>query len=119
MDEIMNEEKIKKTLDYIEKDRIVAEDPFFHTRLMARAEDYFSTTERRSGQGTVWIRLRPVIAGIVVVIGIFAGIFSGSRLSSLNRQNPEQARSEQLQQYSEESYINEINGSIEEQLLSK
>ena len=43
------QEKVNRILDYIEKDRLVPEDPFFSTRLIARTEDYFSKKEINYG----------------------------------------------------------------------
>ena len=113
------QEKVNRILDYIEKDRLVPEDPFFSIRLLARTEDYFSKKEKNSDLIPYWSRLRPVLAIAVIFLGIFIGIFSGSRLSMVKPRGSDLERNVRLEQYANESFINEVNSSIEEQLLSK
>jgi hypothetical protein len=113
------QEKVNRILDYIDKDRLVNQDPFFITRLLAKTEDYFSHKKKNTDLIPFWIRLRPALTIAIITLGIFIGIFSGSRLSMVNPRGSDSERNVLLEQYANESFINEVNSSIEEQLLSK
>lgn len=112
-------EKVTRILDDIDEDKIIPEDPFFHIRLMAKVEEHFSFREKKNNLSSFWIKLRPVLAAAAIIFGICAGIFSGNRLSMVKHKNKDLERSVQLEQFARESFINEINGSPEDQLLSK
>lgn len=114
-----SEEMIRRTLDHIEKDRIRPEDPFFVSRLMARAEREFSAGARTYRPSLVYMKLKPVLAVAAVALGIFAGIFLGSLLSRSPSGGQSPDRSSRLEQYATENNITEINGSIEEKFISK
>jgi len=113
------QEKVNQVLDYIEKDRLLAEDPFFSTRLLARTEHYFTSGQQQHGFARFGINKQPVLAIAVVVLGLFIGIFSASRLSTVNPAGPVAERTVRLEQLANESFITEINHSPEEQFLSK
>lgn len=113
------QEKVNRILDYIEKDRLVNEDPFFSTRLLARTENYFSNKQKQTVFTLFRISMQPVLAIAVIVLGIFIGIFSGSRLSMVKPRGSDLERNVRLEQLASESFITEINRSAEEQFLSK
>jgi hypothetical protein len=110
---------ITRTLDHIEKDRLRPEDPFFTSRLMARAEREFSAAARTYRPSVVYMKLKPVLAVAAVALGIFAGIFLGGLLSRVNPVGQATDRSILLEHYANENHINDINGTIEEKLISK
>lgn len=112
-----NEEKVQRTLDFIERDRSLADDPFFTTRLMARTEKYFSSA------GTVayiplLIKLRPYLAAAVVIIGILAGIAAGTGLDRIPGNDKVVQRTVRLQEFAQEEYLSEIAAPVEEEILS-
>ena len=113
------QEKADLILDYIEKDRQVANDPYFSTRLMARTEHYFSTGQKKQVFTLFRISLQPILGIAVVLLGLFIGIFSASRLSTINHPGPVAERTVRLEQLANESFITDINRSAEEQFLSK
>lgn len=113
------QEKVNRILDYIEKDRLVPEDPFFRTRLLARTEGYFSGKKKNAEFSILRVKLQPVLAIAAIVLGLFVGIFSGSRLSIVKPGVSDSERNAQLEKYANESFISEINSPVEEQLLSK
>jgi hypothetical protein len=71
------ETRIRQTLDYIQKDKLVDTNPYFMTRLMARLE------ERPLGDPLVhpvheWVSwLRPIVVTATLAIFLTAGIFIG------------------------------------------
>jgi hypothetical protein len=113
------EEKVNRTLDLIKNDRVRPDDPFFTTRLMARAEREFAVNGREHRHSSLYLKMRPVFAVAAVALGIFAGIFLGTRLGRVNPGDQTVTRSALFEQYSQENYLTEINGSIEEHFLSK
>jgi hypothetical protein len=113
------QEKVDRILDYIEKDRLVPEDPFFRTRLLARTESYFSGTKKNTELVILRLKLQPILAIAAIVFGLFIGIFSGSRLSIAKPGVSDSERNAQIKKYANESFISEINSPVEEQLLSK
>jgi hypothetical protein len=113
------QKKIDRVIDFIEKDRLMAEDPFFSTRLLARTEDYFSGNKKNIDINPFRIRLQPVFAIAIIVLGIFIGVFSGNRLSTEKQKESDSERIGRIEQYANESFITEIKSPVEEQLLSK
>jgi hypothetical protein len=112
-------EKVNRILAFIEKDRMVQANPFFSTRVMAEAAAYFASRERKSGISR-WVgQLKPVLAAAAIITGIFAGIFSGTRLIGVNSSRPDLDRSARVEQLAKESFIDVINNPVEEQILSK
>lgn len=111
-------EKVEETLRFISQDRILADDPFFTTRMMARAEKEFPTSVAPAGFSVFYGRLRPLFAAATIVIGLAAGVFLGTQLSR-NTPTASNDRTVVLQQLAQEDFITGINGSPEEQLLSK
>lgn len=112
-------EKVEETLRFISQDRILADDPFFTTRMMARAEKEFPTSVAPSGFSVFYGRLRPLFAAATIVIGLAAGVFLGTQLSRNTTATASNDRTAVLQQLAQEDFITGINGSPEEQLLSK
>lgn len=113
------EEKVNKTLDFINRDRVLADDPYFSARLMARAGYEFSHRKGSAGLSPVFMRLRPVLAIAVILLAIIAGMFLGTRLGKEPATLQTADRSSRLQRLAQEEFITEINGSVEETLLSK
>jgi len=77
-----NHERVQKTLDFIQIDRNLPEDPWFYSRLTARMEQASDQSFKRGWAGMVVFRLRPILAVMVLVIGITGGIALGRVLSS-------------------------------------
>ncbi len=112
-----NEEQIQRVLDHIDQDKTVADDPYFSARLMARAQDYFSPAPARS-RGEIMYRLRPLLAAAILMIGVFTGIMTGMRLNRIPGPRQAAERDELIRQFTQETYISELNNSVEEQILS-
>jgi len=113
------QEKVDRILDFIEKDRLVLEDPFFRTRLLARTQGYFSGGQMKGEMVIFRLKLQTVFAIAAIVSGLFIGIFSGSRLDSEKSRDSVSGRNNQMEKYAEESFITEISNPAEEQLLIK
>lgn len=113
------QDKIDRTLGFLEKDRQVPHDPFFMTRLEARTEACFSCGTDRSAVRRFSVRWQPVFAVAAIVVGLFAGVLSGSLLSRTKTREPVSERSVQLERFASEAFISEISSPVEEQLLSK
>jgi hypothetical protein len=110
-------EKVNKTMDFISRDRLMADDPYFSARLMAKVEHQFSRRDHAGGYSPLFAALRPVMAVAVIVIGIFAGIFLGKQLENGPAVGQETEHSIRLRQFVRAEFITEINGSVEEQIL--
>jgi hypothetical protein len=113
------EEKVNKTLEFIHRDRVRADDPYFSARLMARVEHEFAARSVRTGFSPIFLKLRPVFATATILLGIFAGILLGTRFGKDSASSPGADRNSRMQQFAQEEFITEINGSVEKQLLSK
>ena len=112
-------EKVEETLRFISQDRILADDPFFTTRMMARAEKEFATSSAPACFSVFYGKMRPLFAAATIIIGLAAGVFLGTQLSRNNTATASTDRTAVLQQLAQEDFITGINGSPEEQLLSK
>jgi len=111
------EEKIKRTLDFIEKDRNIPDDPWFYSRLIARMENQEEKKRAMGFIGTIAQRLRPVLALAVIVVGITGGIYLGRALSP-----PVSSQESAISVFitSEDAsavLFREISGSMDEQIL--
>ena len=118
MDSEVNE-KVRKTVDLIDRDRIRPEDPFFTARMMARFERDYARNGRIAEHPSFMLRFRPVVTVAALALGIFAGIFLGTRLSKGYDPLQADGRTSQIDQYAQEHFITEINGSFDEQLIGK
>lgn len=112
------EEKVNQAMDFITRDRMVAEDPYFTARLMGRTGHYFSGRRPAERYAASLLRLRPLLAVAFILLGLSAGIFLGSRLTNVLSADPVSERAALVEQFSQEHFITEINGTFEEQLLS-
>jgi hypothetical protein len=112
-----NEEKVQQTLDLIDRDKVLAEDPYFTTRLLARTEKYFSASGTASFI-PLFVKLRPYVAVVAIILGIFAGIAAGSRLERIPGKEQASQRTARLQQFAREEYITDITAPVEEEILS-
>ncbi|MBL7137825.1 MAG: hypothetical protein ISS17_03510 [Bacteroidales bacterium] len=112
-----NQERVQKTLDFIQKDRVIPEDPWFYSHLTARMEKEAGLLHKPGWAGAVAIRLRPILVVMVVLVGIAGGIVLGRVLSAPGG-SPEPTAS----LFSPEEDINaaifkEISGSMDEQIV--
>jgi hypothetical protein len=112
------EEKVNRTMEFINRDRILEDDPYFQARLMARLGNQFTAAGSRTFFLPLYYRLRPVLATLVIMLGIFTGILLGTRLGREPVTAQPGDRTSRLHQFAQEEFITEINGSPEEQLLS-
>ncbi len=76
-----SQEKVQETFDFIQKDRVIPDDPWFYSRLIARMEKEAENAPQWGLVGSVILRLRPVLAVMVVLIGIAGGVVLGRFLS--------------------------------------
>lgn len=113
------QQKIERILDFIEKDRLVPEDPFFNARLVAKTQGYFSGRQIRDENVVFHQKMQTAFALVAIVFGISIGIFSGTKLGSVKPREPVSARDIQLGKLADESFITEISNPAEEQLLKK
>lgn len=115
---IESEEKVNKTLDSIQKDRLRADDPFFATRMMARAESAFDFPLKGRTFFAFSNKLRPLFAAALILVGMAAGIILGTQMSRREAAASTGDRSSRIQAFAQEDFLNEINGSLEQKLLS-
>jgi len=111
------QDRIQKTLDFIEKDRIIPEDPWFYSRLMTRMKGETEQVRKVGLFGVIRLRPRPILAVIVVMIGITGGIGLGKIIS-----NPENSIEQgtpvfSIEQDATTAFFNEISGADYEQIL--
>jgi len=74
-------ERVEKTLRYLEKDKIIPENPWFYSRLSARIEKEL-TTASASVHTLALVRLKPVFISLVLLAAITGGAFIGKVLSA-------------------------------------
>jgi len=111
------EDRVQKTLDFIEKDRIIPEDPWFYSRLVARMENEAKEVRTNSLFGTLALQLRPVLAVMVVVIGIASGIFLGRAIAPPVSSPESTASVNPSAEDANAALFREISGSMDEQIL--
>ncbi|MFH1297085.1 MAG: hypothetical protein ABIJ04_07425 [Bacteroidota bacterium] len=112
-----NQERVQKTLDFIQKDRVIPEDPWFYSRLTARMEQEAGLIHQPGWAGTVAFRFRPILAVMVVLVGIAGGIALGRLLSA-----PASSQEPTVSLFPSEEDANtvmfrEISGSMDEQIV--
>ena len=61
------EEKVNQALDYIRNDRMMAADPYFTARLMARSGHYFADPGYAASSRGLFLKLRPALAAVLVL----------------------------------------------------
>lgn len=110
------EEKVQKTLDFIRKDRDIPEDPWFYSRLVARMETKFERSSTVMARDLLW-RLRPLLAGVLILIAVTVGATLGKVLS-----NPPENQEMTFYGITEENdasiaLFSELSGSFEEQIV--
>jgi len=110
-------ERVQKTLEFIQKDRIIPEDPWFYSRLIARMEKEKENARKPGLAGTVTLRLRPVLAVMVVLVGIAGGIMLGRVLSTTAGSRESTASIFLPEEDANAIIFREISGSIDEQIL--
>ncbi len=111
------QERVQKTLDYIQKDRKITEDPWFFSRLTARLENEFEQSAKHGWLGITTLRLRPILAGMVLVIGIAGGIALGRVLSSPIVSGERTASGLVAEDDAASAIFRELSGSFDEQIL--
>ena len=112
-----DQDRIQKTLDFIQKDRIIPEDPWFYSRLVQRIENEAEKTHKPGLAGAVALRLRPILAVIVVMLGIAGGIVLGKVISTPASSNEPLTSVFPIEEDANAAFFREINDSIYEQIL--
>ncbi|MBE0647450.1 MAG: hypothetical protein IH596_06685 [Bacteroidales bacterium] len=111
------QERVQKTLDFIQKDRDLPEDPWFYSRLTARLEKEAEQSSRKGWAGVVTLRLRPILVVLVLVIGIAGGIVLGKALSSPMGSGAQTASGFVAEEDPASAIFRELSGSFDEQIL--
>ncbi len=111
------QERVQKTLDFIQKDRIIPEDPWFYSRLMTRIEGEKEQSYKAGLLGVIKLRLRPILAVIVVMAGIAGGISLGKVISTPANTNERATSVFPLEEDANAAFFSEISGSSYEQIL--
>ncbi len=112
-----NQEEVQKTLDFIQKDRIIPEDPWFYSRLVARMENETDVVRTSSLFGTLALQLRPILAVMVILVGITGGIFLGHAISPFVSSPGSTASVNSHEEDANAALYREISGSMDEQIL--
>jgi len=112
-----NHDKVQKTLDFIQKDKIIPDDPWFYSRLMGRIEKEAEKTHKLGFTGIVTLRLRPLLAVMVIMVGIVGGITLGKVISTPTSSNEPTTSIVQPEEDANAAFFSEINSSIYEQIL--
>lgn len=110
-------EKVQETLDFIQKDRNIPEDPWFYSRLIARMENETEKTQTMGLTGTVMLRLRPALAVMIILVGIAGGIFLGHAISPPVSPPGSTASVNLSGEEANTALFREISGSMDEQIL--
>lgn len=110
-------DRVQKTLDFIQKDRNLPEDPWFYSRLTARMEKESEQTTKSGWIGIVSLRLKPVLAVIVLLIGMTGGIALGRALSSPVISSEQTPSGFVTEEDATTIIFKELSGSFDEQIL--
>ena len=112
-----HQERVQKTLEFIEKDRIIPEDPWFYSRLIARMENEAEVDRANGWFGSLALRLRPVLAVVVVIFGITGGILLGRALSSVTGSPESSVSAYPSGEDAHAALFREVSGTMDEQIL--
>jgi hypothetical protein len=82
--------------------------PYFHTRLEQKLKNKAQASIKSSSGKLVW-RLQPIAAGLLIVIGVSAGIFIGNSLSGTSIAGTKPNRTELLEAYANDYYLTDNN----------
>lgn len=111
------QDRVKKTLDFIQKDRIIPDDPWFYSRLMTRIKGELEPVRKSGLLGVISLRLRPILAGMIIMVGIAGGIALGKVISTPANSNDPNTSVFPLEQDANAAFFSEISGSSFEQIL--
>ena len=111
------QDRVKKTLDFIQKDRIIPEDPWFYSRLMSRIEGKKEPVHNPGWSGVTTLRLRPILGVIILMTGILGGITLGKVISSPANSKEPATSVFPLEEDANAAFFNEISGLNYEQIL--
>jgi len=111
------QDRVQKTLDFIQKDRIVPEDPWFYSRLMARIEGEKEQMVNPGFLGVRRLRLRPILGVILVMVGIAGGITLGKVISSPASTKEPAVSVFPMEEDANAAFFSEIGGANYEQIL--
>jgi hypothetical protein len=112
-----DQKKVQKTLDFIQKDRIIPDDPWFYSRLIGRIEKEAERTPNLGFAGAVTLRLRLILAVLVLMVGIAGGISLGKVISTPSSSNESTTSIFPQEEDANAAFFSEINSSIYEQIL--
>lgn len=115
--ENQNPDKVEKTFAYIRKDRAIPENPWFYSRLVARMEREASDSRQKKLSGTLLLRLKPILAVMLITIGVAGGILLGREVTPTARQQDQVSSSFQQIEDVNAALFREVSGSLDEQLL--
>ena len=110
-------DRVQETLDYIKKDRIIPKDPWFYSRLMTRIEGEKEQSHKTGLFSVITLRFRPILAVIVVMVGIAGGISLGKVISTPANSNEVANPVFPLEENANAAFFSEISGSKFEQIL--
>ncbi|MEN8116620.1 MAG: zf-HC2 domain-containing protein [Bacteroidota bacterium] len=94
-------DEMKKTLDVLEVDKKVDENPFFYTRVKARLEKEEAAPEK-AGRPVLARVLQPVMFSVILLLGIYGGFKMGETGSKDFSDNT-------LAEYEMVPYLNEMD----------
>jgi len=112
-----SQEKVQETLDFIQKDRVIPDDPWFYSRLVARMENEAEQAPERGLARSMVLRLRPVLAVMVLLIGIAGGVLLGRVLSAPLDSRESVALMSLPEEDANAIIFREISSAMDEQIL--
>lgn len=112
-----DQDRVQKTLDFIKKDRIIPEDPWFYSRLMHRIENEAGETHKPGLVRLAVLRLSPILAVIFIMVGIAGGIVLGKVINKPAVSNATTISVTQSEEDANTVFFTEINDSKYEQIL--
>ncbi len=108
---------VKTTIQAVEIEKNQADDFYFYARLKQHIEN--QQHQKNAINFMPKRLLQPIAVACLVIIGIFTGIKIGNQYNTGNvNLTTEETRTSQLNAYSEETYIAEINNEKMESLLT-
>ncbi len=112
-----SQDKVQETIDFIQKDRVIPDDPYFYSRLIARMENEVEGAPQQRAATSFLLRLRPILAVMVVLIGIGGGILLGRVLSTPLEFQETSALISPPEEDANAIIFREISSAMDEQIL--
>ena len=107
----------EKTLDFIEQDKIMPENPWFYSRLITRMEQEIKAARTVPSFLLFSHRLRPVLAGLLILVTLAGGLVLGRLLTLRSHSEESVSLTSPVEEDATAAVFREISANSDEQIL--